>query len=59
MYWYIRIENLPWKQPGKDTIHLQTTGSVKATERKHGSKDYFKFLKKDSDLNWKPVMNAN
>lgn len=44
---------------GKDTIHLQNSRIIKAIERKQGSKDYFRFLKKNFDLNWKPVMNAN
>lgn len=44
---------------GKDIIQLENSRGIKATEWKQGSKDYFKFLKKDSDLNWKPFMNAN
>lgn len=44
---------------GKDIIQLENSRGIKATEWKQGSKDYFKFLKKDSDLNWKLFMNAN
>lgn len=44
---------------GKDIIQLQNSRGIKVTEWEQGSKGYFKFLKKDSDHNWKPVVNVN
>lgn len=47
------------ERTGKDIIQLQNSRGIKASERKQGSKDYFKFLKKDSNPTWEPVMNVN
>lgn len=44
---------------GKDIIQLQNSGGIKVTEWKRRSKGYFKFLKKDSGQNWKPIVNIN